>query len=411
MAVLHDVVLIAAPAGLAATSAATWYFRRAATRANQALHASRSQTSSLAREIEVRDQEAGHLSAVRLPAFMAAPGSGDLTQAGQLLHPQLASTSFGRALQAALRQTADFARDAENRAEESAHAQVKDLLRPLLTLAAHQQSEMVRVLGKVADEEVLAHAFAVDHAATLLSQRMHIIGILMGDEVSSRRPDLPLMEVLGGAQSRVQDYQRVEVTNTRSDFVWGRVAEPIAIALAELMDNGARHSTPASQVSVWTTAVQGGLTVVVDSLGPMLSPDGYERAAAVLPGQYRLPLAVLGTQLGLPAVGVLARRHGFQAWLDPNHQGGVRAVLHLPERLLRRPPVLDEPQHHSASGDETATKAAPAGTGLRTDSPRGEVGFASHGLRANAMAVRGAAGANHHGAGGRPLELHARGER
>ncbi|MFF4450172.1 hypothetical protein [Streptomyces sp. NPDC001502] len=410
MAVLHDVVLIAAPAGLAATSTATWYFRRAATRANQALQASRSHTSSLAREIELRDQEAGHLSAVRLPAFMAAPGSGDLTQAGQLLHPQLASTSFGRALQAALRQTVDFARDAENRAEESAYTQVKDLLRPLLTLAARQQSEMVRVLGKVVDEEVLAHAFAVDHVATLLSQRMHVIGILMGDEVSSLRPDLPLMEVLGGAQSRVQDYQRVEVTNTRSDFVWGRVAEPIAIALAELMDNGARHSTPGSLVTVWTTAMQGGIAVVVDSLGPMLGPDGYERAAAVLPGQHRLPLDALGMQLGLPAAGVLARRHGFQAWLDPNHQGGVRAVLRIPGRLLRRPPVLDEPQHDGSAGDEMATNAAPAGTGLRTDRPGGEVGFASHVQRPDAMAVRGAAGASHPGAG-RPLELHAEGER
>ncbi|MCX4632919.1 hypothetical protein [Streptomyces sp. NBC_01443] len=411
MAVLNDVVLAVAPTSLAAASAATWYFRRAAIRANKALQESREHSAALGQEIKVRDQEAMHLAAVRLPALMAIPGSGDLTHAGHLLEPRLASTPFGRAVQAALRQTSDFVRDVETRTEESAHAQVRALLRPLLALTARQQSAMFRLLAKVADEEVLAHAFAVDHGATLLAQRLHLIGVLMGEEVSSPRPDLPLMEVLGGAKSRVQDYQRVEVTNRRDEFVRGRVAEPIAIALAELVENGCRHSSPGSPVSVWLVEAPGALNIIVDSVGPMLSPEGYERAAAVLPGHHRLPLAALGTQFGFIAVGALARRHGFQVWLDPHHRGGVRAVLHLPGRLLVRPTASDEPQHHGPAVDETGAKTARAGAGQRMAAFSQAVRSASHGQLPNPAAVRGTDRAGHDLDGGQLPEHDGRVQR
>ncbi|MEU9254500.1 ATP-binding protein [Streptomyces sp. NPDC048270] len=408
MAVLHDVVLAVAPTGLAAASAATWYFRRAAIRANATLEESREQNAALGEEIEFRDQEVAHLTAVRLPALMAIPGSGDLTQAGPLLHPQLSSTQFGRASQAVLRQASGFVRDVETRTEKSVQAQVRVLLQPLLALAARQQSATVRLLAQVADEEVLAHAFAVDHGATLLAQRMHIIGVLLGDEVSSPRPDLPLMDVLSGATSRVQDYQRVAITNRRDTFVRGRVAEPIAIALAELMENGTRHSSPGSPVSVWFMEAPSGLNLIVDSIGPMLSPDGYERAAAVLPGQYRLPLATLGTRLGFPAVGALARQHGFQVWLDPHHRRGVRAILHLPGQLLVQPPVLDEPLHHSPTVDETDVNAARAGAGQRMAKFSQAVRSAGHGQVPSTAAVQGAAGTDH--GGGRFVEHHGWGQ-
>ncbi|WP_331729079.1 ATP-binding protein (plasmid) [Streptomyces avidinii] len=360
MAVLNEIVLAVAPAGAAVASTTTWYYRRATLRANAALHQSQKQLTAIGEQIELRDQEAGHLAADRLPALMAGPTSG-LAQAGPLLHPHLATTSFGRALQAVLRQTADFVDEVATRTERSAQAQLQAILLPLVAQATRQQSAMVQLLGRVGDEEVLAHAFAVDHGVTVLTQRMQIVGVLAGQEVSNRRADTPLMDVLGGATSRVQDYQRVKITNRSADIVRGPVAEPIAVALAELLENATRHSSPGSPVSLWLMSVQGGINVVVDSVGPMLDPAGYERAAAVLPGQHRVPLTSLGTRLGFPAVGVLARRSGFHVWLDPNPSGGVRALLHIPARLLLPAPVPDEPQHHGHVTDASAAKAASAG--------------------------------------------------
>ncbi|MEU9301944.1 hypothetical protein [Streptomyces sp. NPDC048269] len=400
MPVLNDVMLAVAPAGVAATSTAAWYFRRAALRANAALQQSREQNTGLAKEIEIRDQEASHLAAVRLPALTAVP-SGDLAQAGPLLHPRLATAAFGRALQAVVRQSSDFVTAVETRTETSARTQLQAILAPMLTQAARQQSAMLQLLGTVGDEKVLAHAFDVDHGVTLLAQRMQIIGVLAGQEVNSRRPDTPLMDVLGGATSRVQDYQRVKITNRNGDFVRGPVAEPIAVALAELLENGTRHSTPGSPVSLWCMTVQGGVYVVVDSVGPMQDPAGYKRAAAVLPGQHRVPLTSLGTQLGLPAIGALARRSGFQVWLDPHQPGIVRAILHLPSRLLLPAPAPDEPQHHGQTTDETAARAS-----------ANRLAAFSHGVRSVAQAdpptARGAAGAD---AGARLAERDARSQR
>ncbi|MFJ7589566.1 hypothetical protein ACIQZO_19725 [Streptomyces sp. NPDC097617] len=357
MVVLNEMVPAGVAAGMAVASAATWYYRRAAGRANTALRHSREQNTTLGREIELRDQEAGHLSGVRLPALIAA----GVAEAGPLLHPHLATTQFGRSLQAVLRQSADFVAAVTSRTETAAQTQLQAILGPLVAQAAPPLSAMGQLLGHVGDEQVLAHAYAVDHGVTLLVQRMQIIGVLTGREVSSHRADSPLMEVLGGAQSRVRDYRRVEITNRHGEFVRGPVVEPIAVALAELLENGTRHSTPGSSVSVGCMYAHGGVSIVVDSVGSMLDPAGYERAAAVLPGQHRVPLTSLGTRLGHPAVGALARRSGFQVWLDPRHQGGVRAILHLPSRLLLRAPVADEPQHHGRAPDVTAAGATSAG--------------------------------------------------
>lgn len=361
MAFLQEASLILAPTGLAAAgaaSAAAWYFRRAAVRANHALQ------EGLAR-VKIRDEEVLHLATVRLPALAASPAPADPAHVGPLLHPQLRATPFGMALQGLMKQTSTLVGDVQHRAETAAHVQVHALLQPLAAMVNRQQSAMVQALGTAADERVLAHAFAVDHTATLLTQRMDIIRVLLGEDVASGHPDLPLMTVLAGAQSRVQDYTRVQTAAGREDFVRGRVAGPVAVALGELMENAARHSTPKSPVSVQVVEVEGGLCVVVDSIGPMLRQAEYQRAAALLPGQSRPRLTSLGGRLGCAAVGVLARQYGFQAWLDPSWGGGVRAVLHLPGHLLVRPPVADELQQHGSPADGAGTSAVRADAGQR----------------------------------------------
>ncbi|MFD4242922.1 hypothetical protein ACFWP3_15165 [Streptomyces sp. NPDC058525] len=386
MAVLSDVILAVAPAGAAVASMTAWHFRRAAVRANTDLQQTRKQNAVLGLQIESRDQEVAHFATVRLPSLTAAP-SGNPAQAGALRHPNLATTDFGRSLQAALRHSADFVTDFRARTEASANAQIQALFAPLTAQAAVQQSAMVQLLRRAGDEEVLQHAFAVDHGVTLLVQRMQIIGALAGREVSSRRPDAVLMEVLIGAQSRVQDYTRVKVTNRSSVLVKGPAVDPPVVALGALVDNGCRHSSPASTVAVWSMPVQGGINIFVDSVGPMRDPGGYAHAAAVLPGQQRVLLTSLGAQLGLAAVGVLARRSGFQAWLDPRQQDGVRAVLHLPARLLLPEPVADEPQHHDQASEAVIARAGSAG----------RMAAFSHGARAGGQAgtsgFRGAVGA------------------
>lgn len=401
MTVLSEVLLVAAPAALATACTATWYCHRSAVRATTALQLLRQQYEGLAGEVKFRDQEAGHLAAVRLPSLVASP-TGELTQAGPLLHPHLATTPFGRAIQAVLRQSSAFVADVETRTEKSAHAQLKAILAPLAAQAARQQSAMVQLLGHSADEEVLGHGFAVDHGVTLLVQRLQIIGVLAGQEVGTRRPDTPVMDVLAGATSRVQDYQRVKITNRNGDWVRGPAAEPVAVALAELLENGVRHSTPGSPVSMWCAPARGGVNVIVDSAGPMLDAAGYERAAAVLPGAHRIPFTALGPQLGLAAVGALARRSGFQVWLDPQQTQGVRAVLHLPSRLLLSAPVPDEPQHHghiadvTAAGTTSASRMAALSNGVRSLS------------RARLPEERGAA---HTDSGGRHAERDSRGRK
>lgn len=353
-AVLWLLVLALVAAGIAASR----YRKAAATRARHVKDLKEAigerdrtiQVYDLA--IRLRDEEARHLADHRVPVLVNGLWQGRHTEAPGLLHYQeLADTPFARAQESVLAMFAGVAAQAAERAEGAAQAAVKTVTRSMQGLLNEQASAVLEMLQRHHDEEVLQDANAIDHASSQLARRAQVIGILTGSWPGRQRVNSPLLDVVRGGESRIRDYHRVKITGEPALSLVSRAVEPVVLAIAELLDNAARHSEPGSDVRVWFVGAFNGVSIVIDDSGVGLKPEDRMLAARLLSGQEPVRLTQLRNppKLGFAAVGVLAARYGFRASVDQESDfGGVRAIVYLPNALLTAStepsPAVSQPQ-------------------------------------------------------------------
>ncbi|MEU6017542.1 ATP-binding protein [Streptomyces sp. NPDC047515] len=165
------------------------------------------------------------------------------------------------------------------------------------------------------------------------------------------RQNSPLVEVVLGAQSRVAGYERIKVANHLRDerlALVARAAEPLAIALAELLANATAYSHPDTDVQVTVQQSGGrGAFLVVDDAGIGMDDDALDRARALLAGPSEVLLTELGDppQTGFAVVGRLVVQYGFHCHIEASPFGGMRTILRVPAHLLT---VLQEDHGLSA---------------------------------------------------------------
>jgi hypothetical protein len=148
-----------------------------------------------------------------------------------------------------------------------------------------------------------------------------------------------LTDVVRGATSRIRDYRRVQIPAQADIAVVSRAVEPIVLTVAELLDNGARHSQPSTTVEVNFQQAHNGMAIMIDDAGVGMTLEALQRAAWLLSGQGGHDINRLGDppRIGFAVIGVLAARYGFSVSVDTQSPyGGVRAVVFLPTALLTR---------------------------------------------------------------------------
>ncbi|WP_406455901.1 ATP-binding protein [Streptomyces sp. NBC_00876] len=154
------------------------------------------------------------------------------------------------------------------------------------------------------------------------------------------RQNSPLVEVVLGAQSRVAGYERIKVANHLRDerlALAARAAEPLAIALAELLANATAYSHPDTDVQVTVQQSGGrGAFLVVDDAGIGMDDDALDRARALLAGPSEVLLTELGDppQTGFAVIGRLVVQYGFHCHIEASPFGGMRTILRVPAHLL-----------------------------------------------------------------------------
>jgi hypothetical protein len=119
--------------------------------------------------------------------------------------------------------------------------------------------------------------------------------------------------------------------------VISRAVEPAVLAVAELLDNAARHSQPDTPIEVSIQSAHHGITIVIDDCGIGMLEDEMRRATELLSGQRSVDVTRLGDPpaFGHAVVGRLAARYGFRAHADSASPfGGLRATVFLPGNLL-----------------------------------------------------------------------------
>ncbi|MEU8627959.1 ATP-binding protein [Streptomyces sp. NPDC048669] len=176
------------------------------------------------------------------------------------------------------------------------------------------------------------------------------------------RQNSPLVEIVLGAQSRVAGYERIKVANHLREerlALVARAAEPLAIALAELLANATAYSHPDTDVTVTLQQSGGrGAFLVVDDAGIGMDEDALDRARALLAGRSEVLLTELGDppQTGFAVVGRLVVQYGFHCHIEASPFGGMRTILRVPAHLLT---VLKEDRTLSALAP-TPVSAHPA---------------------------------------------------
>ena len=198
-------------------------------------------------DVRARDDEVRHLAAVRLPALMDSlsyrPGS-----IPGLTHGRLAGSSFAMALTSVIDLFGKSTENAQARADTSAKTALKSSMRALQGLANEQQLAISDMQDRHDDPDVLQDLLEIDHTNSQFGRRAQAIAVLCGSWPGRQRAASPLVDVVRGATSRIRDYRRVEVHSQVDVAVTSRAVEPVVLAVAELLDNAARHSQPNTSV-------------------------------------------------------------------------------------------------------------------------------------------------------------------
>ncbi|HYN94520.1 MAG TPA: nitrate- and nitrite sensing domain-containing protein, partial [Pilimelia sp.] len=244
------------------------------------------------------------------------------------------------------------------------------------TLLHRQLSLLDKMERRTTEPDELEDLFRVDHLATRMRRHAEDLVILAGAAPGRGwRNPVPVVDVIRGAVSEVEDYARVAVTGVEDAAVVGRAVGDVIHLLAELLENAASYSPPHTRVQVAGQAVPNGYAVEIEDRGLGMAPELLEEANERLAAPPDFDPAN-SARLGLFVVAQLAARHGVRVRLRASPYGGVTAVVLIPTELVvdvDSVPVVEGPawpaRTRPASGAPAGAPAGPpaAEPGERTD--------------------------------------------
>jgi hypothetical protein len=282
-------------------------------------------------DLRARVEEDRHLVEIRLPAFVESMTHQSVEIPGPL-HGELAETH-----RPVFELFAESVQQTTARVERAERASLKAMMRSVQNLANEQQLAISTMEERHDDPDVLADLLKIDHANSQLGRRAQATAVLCGSWPGQQRSVSSLTDVVRGATSRIRDYLRVQIPTQVDVAIVSRAVEPVVLAVAELLDNGARHSQPNTSIEVNFQQAHNGLAVMIDDAGVGMTVEALRRAEWLLSGAGAHDIKRLGDppRLGFAVIGVLAARYGFSVSVDTRSPyGGVRAVVFLPTELL-----------------------------------------------------------------------------
>ncbi|MEV5828917.1 nitrate- and nitrite sensing domain-containing protein [Spirillospora sp. NPDC052242] len=227
----------------------------------------------------------------------------------------------------------------------------------------HRQLRLLDQMERRASSpEELEDLFRLDHLTTRMRRHAEGLVILSGSPtVRAWDHPVPAEDVVRAAIAEVEDYTRVVVTGASSAAVIGGVVADVIHLLAELIENAAAFSPPATEVTVKVDTVANGLAVEVVDRGIGLSAEERDELNRRLASDVEFDLADTD-RLGLFVVAKLAARHGVKVSLQPSAYGGTTAIVLVPHALV----TVDDDLEPAAAADRpvvsaTAGPVRPAG--------------------------------------------------
>ncbi|MET8895698.1 sensor histidine kinase [Streptomyces albogriseolus] len=191
------------------------------------------------------------------------------------------------------------------------------------------------------DPDRLATLFKLDHFATVMRRHSENLLVLAGTEHGRHTAGpVPLVDVVRAAVSEIERYERVRIAALPPHaHIAGFAADDLSHLLAELMENATAFSPPDMPVEVSGWLLENGEVMLsVQDEGIGVAEDRLERLNTRLsefdPEAAYDAESDDGLGLGLYVVARLAHRHGVRVQLRKQKQGGIAAVVVLPDPLL-----------------------------------------------------------------------------
>ncbi|MGD3111248.1 ATP-binding protein [Streptomyces sp. YGL11-2] len=248
---------------------------------------------------------------------------------------------------------AEAVEEAKDRAEESTKNTLKAAMRTLQGLASEQQLAISKLQETYGEQKILQDLLDIDHMNSQFARRAQSIAVLCDGWLGRRRNDASLYDVVRSAKGRIRHFTRVEIRSQSNFAIVNRAVEPVALVLAELLDNATSYSAPETIIEINIRPVPKGVCIIVDDAGVGMNEEEKARAGQLLSGGNSASVSSLGNppQFGFTVIGVLAARYGFTVSVDSTSPyGGVRAVVLLPDELLTS---LHEPEEGPAVAAST----------------------------------------------------------
>ncbi|GGV86451.1 hypothetical protein GCM10010228_67410 [Streptomyces massasporeus] len=346
-------------------------------RSRRQLAAQRAKTAALRAQLDGTSRtftsEVEHLAARRLPAAARQAAHSHVTVPGPL-NPQLAGSPLGFALEQVLNGLHAELAAQRTRIDAAAQAGMRGATREIQAALYRLQDALRGLQQRYDDPELAQTLFELDHENEQSLRRAQIAAVVCGAWVGLAREESHLVDAVTGGQARLAGYRRVRVANhlDSGTALVSHAVEPVAIIVAELLDNALRHSAPDTDVVVNLEAVHHGVCVTVDDAGLGMTQDERARAQRMVAGSDPILLTELGDppRMGLAAIGQLTRQFDLSVDVSsPSPYGGVRAVLRVDSHLLTR--IDPEELPPAASAPRSTRKAAVRGSGSGSGTPKG----------------------------------------
>ncbi|MEU8934326.1 ATP-binding protein [Streptomyces sp. NPDC048409] len=225
---------------------------------------------------------------------------------------------------------------AEEAAEERTKAVLKASANFLQSLAAEQSTLLEEIQRKYGGHPVLSDLLEVSHANAQMVRKAQGIAVVCGAPPGRRGRPASVYDVVRNAQGQIRHFRRVQIMQQTGLVLKASAVSPVALAVAELLDNAASFSRQNAPIEVTFQRVRTNLCVVIDDAGVGMSDEERHRAAVLLSGEHVPRLGQFGGQpkFGFPVIGLLARQYGFRVDVSGvSRYGGLRAVVLVPETL------------------------------------------------------------------------------
>nr|BFE65464.1 hypothetical protein GCM10020063_099900 [Dactylosporangium thailandense] len=292
---------------------------------------------SLIRRLVGLRQDAQDLADVRLPALVAKLRHGEKIDVVAAAPPlEWGADEIGKVGNAfsAVQRTAVESAVHEAQLRQGLNEVFLNIARRSQTLLHRQLGLLDRMERRTTDPEELEDLFRVDHLATRMRRHAEDLVILAGAAPGRGwRHPVPMVDVIRGAVSEVEDYARVGFLALPEASLVGRAVADVIHLLAEVIENATAYSPPHTRVQISGQLVPNGYAIEIEDRGLGMAPEAIEDANQRLAQPPDFDPAN-SARLGLFVVALLAARHGVRVTLRASAYGGVTAVVLVPPHLI-----------------------------------------------------------------------------